>query len=974
MSRMAKGSRKSSPLQWVPLEDRQRSTIERAESIASPEMGENPLTQEERRKGRPTLVDAGRKNGESRVIYNGHNIPLHLLTHDFFTSVVNLDTYQIMIGVAVLYLVVFFVWSFIWWLIVRFYPGCLYGASNYVESLAFATVTQMTIGYGNTGPEQCWAATWLIIIQSILAIVLEAVVLGVVFARISHPHQRSRSIFMSNKAVVSRRDGILKFMFRVADIRTTQVVEPKVKAYLYTWGQGRITAEGERIPVRVEPLEVDYIDGMLLLPLIIEHTIDERSPLCGHTHTSLVALSAELVVTFEGTTEMGNPFMARRSYIPEEIYWGHQFKNVVIRPEEGASSSASFYEVNLDHFHQVERQESLPNVHPIQLSRIVVNRAKRTVPYPLLGENTLVLSDVLCISPNEDGELVLCCRVGDTYPNQMLEITAKMLLYRWKQQDAQQKSSSSLPGGVPSDQRSKEQQQQNTTTAPEGEAFEEYYLECGYETGTDRLHLRLPTLLTHVIDADSPLAAWREPGGVELDTMSEIVVVINAYMNVNNKNVLRQRTYTVNHHVRFGCGFIPIVKHPAQSRDGKPRVRWQHFHDVQRVQGMEAFPVSRGITSFEGGTMLMSQAPESHANIRAHQSIIDIQNPSSIPSGPIGGLASAGPSQSVAAYLENKLIFNLPNNGNYGADLERNDFTVLPMDLQRYAANVGGDASQVTGSPKASIGILFPEVMLNYSDDFLDASTSLPHAAALHPSLPGPDRFRLTDAAEEANDYTANAADLSRYSAAVGHSDSLPKQGGAGRFARLPSYFQKTVSTPGPEDGAGGSTAKPTTVTTAPTPTVERLGKRPSSSQDGERPATTKTGSAAPEPTEGAAAEGLEPSASINEPQVTIVAPGEQKNKDEKQEEGARSGPLYGVHPIERSTSYAKESGGGEVEEEAGPMHFATSKARQGAKSLKEISSLFSGEINDDDEEEEEDGLGAEAGGGVGGADMPPLN
>ena len=88
----------------------------------------------------------------------------------------------------------------------------------------------MTIGYGNTGPQSCWTATWLIIIQSIIAVVLEAVVLGVVFARISHPHQRSRSIFMSNKAVISRRDGILKFMFRVADIRTTQVVEPKVKA------------------------------------------------------------------------------------------------------------------------------------------------------------------------------------------------------------------------------------------------------------------------------------------------------------------------------------------------------------------------------------------------------------------------------------------------------------------------------------------------------------------------------------------------------------------------------------------------------------------------------------------------------------------------------------------------------------------------------------------------------------------------
>lgn len=135
---------------------------------------------------------------------------------------------------------------------------------------------------------------------------MEAVVIGIVFAKISHPSQRARSIFLSKKAVIARRDGILKFMFRVADIRATQVVEPRIKVYLYTWGDGRLTAEGECIPVRVEPLQVDYIDGQLLLPLIIEHTVDERSPLCGHTHDSLVALNAEIVVTFEGTTEVGS--------------------------------------------------------------------------------------------------------------------------------------------------------------------------------------------------------------------------------------------------------------------------------------------------------------------------------------------------------------------------------------------------------------------------------------------------------------------------------------------------------------------------------------------------------------------------------------------------------------------------------------------------------------------------------------------
>lgn len=45
-------------------------------------------------------------------------------------------------------------------------------------------------------------------------------------------------------------------------------------------------------------------------------------------------------------------------------------------------------------------------------AQLVVNRAKRAVPYPLLGENTLVLSDVLCVRPAADGSsaMELVCR------------------------------------------------------------------------------------------------------------------------------------------------------------------------------------------------------------------------------------------------------------------------------------------------------------------------------------------------------------------------------------------------------------------------------------------------------------------------------------------------------------------------------------------------------------------------------------
>lgn len=133
-------------------------------------------------------------------------------------------------------------------------------------------------------------------------------------------------------------------------------------------------------------MQVDYLDPSLLLPVVIESTVDERSPLYGHTaqtlqvrkgggaavtatqcspacresrcerrmgrHTctaagacpSLCLLSclscarpraqaaqAEIVVIFEGCTELGDMFTCRQSYLANEIHWGHTFVQI-IRP------------------------------------------------------------------------------------------------------------------------------------------------------------------------------------------------------------------------------------------------------------------------------------------------------------------------------------------------------------------------------------------------------------------------------------------------------------------------------------------------------------------------------------------------------------------------------------------------------------------------------------------------------------------
>ena len=77
-------------------------------------------------------------------------------------------------------------------------------------------------GYGARRPRDCWISAWLVAVEVIWGQLLDAITLGIIFARIAHPKNRARTVFISDCAVIARRDGALKFMFRVADVRSTQ--------------------------------------------------------------------------------------------------------------------------------------------------------------------------------------------------------------------------------------------------------------------------------------------------------------------------------------------------------------------------------------------------------------------------------------------------------------------------------------------------------------------------------------------------------------------------------------------------------------------------------------------------------------------------------------------------------------------------------------------------------------------------------
>lgn len=42
-------------------------------------------------------------------------------------------------------------------------------------------------GYGNSAPNNCWGPVMLVTVQTLVGVFLDAVVIGVIFARISHP-------------------------------------------------------------------------------------------------------------------------------------------------------------------------------------------------------------------------------------------------------------------------------------------------------------------------------------------------------------------------------------------------------------------------------------------------------------------------------------------------------------------------------------------------------------------------------------------------------------------------------------------------------------------------------------------------------------------------------------------------------------------------------------------------------------------
>jgi hypothetical protein len=223
------------------------------------------------------------------------------------------------------------------WVMVARYQGnyngsCLKNVTGYSSALLFSIETQVSIGYGNTYiTNDCISGLIVLILQCVAGLVLDALLLGLLFTKITRPRNRRRTILFSDKAVVYEEDGEHYLEFRIGNLRRSQIAEAHVRMVLYWY---RDIGSGSEF--QQHELQCGYENGtdrvVLLTPVAVRHKIDSDSPLHGVDPSDILREQLEVVVVLEGIVEAtGLTVQALWSYTNEEIVLGEKLGCIVSR-------------------------------------------------------------------------------------------------------------------------------------------------------------------------------------------------------------------------------------------------------------------------------------------------------------------------------------------------------------------------------------------------------------------------------------------------------------------------------------------------------------------------------------------------------------------------------------------------------------------------------------------------------------------
>lgn len=221
-----------------------------------------------------------------------------------------------------LFVLLFLVSNLVFAAVLYFGHAKIANSTGFADCYWFSVQSMGTIGYGYLFPEDNLANT-IVTFETIYSILLTALVTGMFFARFSTPSAR---VMFSKVALIGDHDGQRVLQFRLANERTTAIVEATVHAYI-TREEKLKSGESMR---RVYDLKLRrQTSPVFALSFLVVHPIDEESPLFGITPEILAQGAINVIVTFTGIDDqLATNVHARYVWSTEDIRFDHRFADL----------------------------------------------------------------------------------------------------------------------------------------------------------------------------------------------------------------------------------------------------------------------------------------------------------------------------------------------------------------------------------------------------------------------------------------------------------------------------------------------------------------------------------------------------------------------------------------------------------------------------------------------------------------------
>jgi potassium inwardly-rectifying channel subfamily J len=223
---------------------------------------------------KPNMVG---RSWRDRMSYRWH-------LNDWFHPLVHQKTWRLILVFSIAYMLLIMLFAIVYFVIDQL-TSCHIGLhGGFRAAFFFSLETHATIGYGVPGADssfhECNSMIVALYLQTFIALLSDAVLIGLLFARMSRGTNRAVSVVFSEKAIIVKHCDEHYLIFQVFDKRRDALVEANIRLFCYVHHE----LNGRRFPYnracRLTHPNPD--DGAVLLTYtstMVIHKLSESSPI-----------------------------------------------------------------------------------------------------------------------------------------------------------------------------------------------------------------------------------------------------------------------------------------------------------------------------------------------------------------------------------------------------------------------------------------------------------------------------------------------------------------------------------------------------------------------------------------------------------------------------------------------------------------------------------------------------------------------